>query len=174
MRDNTVRAAAWLIAFAALGAPATAGGAGEPATVVQQFYEKYIKLSPAGLPTAAQQKELAPYLSRRLLGLMDAARAYQEKEAKAHPDDKPPFVDGCLFASLFEGPKAFKVGTTVAEGKDSKVKVHFTADEGVAWDDEVVVVKEDGRYVIDDVVLSGIGQFNPPGRLSTNLASRGE
>jgi hypothetical protein len=60
------------------------------------------------------------------------------------------------------------------EGSGSKVKVHFTADEGVAWDDEVVVVKEDGRYVIDDVVLSGIGQFNPPGRLSTNLASRGE
>jgi len=89
-------------------------------------------------------------------------------------DDKPPFVDGCLFASLFEGPKAFKVGTAVAEGSGSKVKVHFTADEGVAWDDEVIVVKEDGRDVIDDVLLSGIGQFNPPGRLSTNLASRGE
>ena len=174
MRDSTVRAAAWLIAFAALGAPATAGGAGEPATVVQQFYEAYIKLSPAGLPTGAQQKELAPYLSRRLLGLMDAARAYQEKEAKAHPDDKPPFVDGCLFASLFEGPKAFKVGAAVAEGSGSKVKVRFTADEGVAWDDEVIVVKENGRYVIDDVVLSGIGQFNPPGRLSTNLEARGE
>jgi len=174
MRDSTVRAAAWLIAFAALGAPATAGGAGEPATVVQQFYEAYIKLSPAGLPTGAQQKELAPYLSRRLLGLMDAARGYQEKEAKAHPDDKPPFVDGCLFASLFEGPKAFKVGAAVAEGSGSKVKVHFTADEGVAWDDEVIVVKENGRYVIDDVVLSGIGQFNPPGRLSTNLEARGE
>jgi uncharacterized protein DUF3828 len=174
MRDSTVRAAAWLIAFAGLGTPATAAGAAEPATVVQQFYEKYVTLSPPGLPTAAQQKELAPYLSRRLLGLMDAARAYSDREAKAHPDDKPPFVDGCLFASLFEGPKAFKVGAAVAEGEGSKVKVHFTAGEGVAWDDEVIVVKEDGRYVIDDVLLAGIGQFNPPGRLSTSLASRGE
>jgi hypothetical protein len=66
------------------------------------------------------------------------------------------------------------VGTAVADEAASKVKIHFTADEGVAWDDEAVVIKEDGRYVIDDVLLSGIGPFNPPGRLSTNLESRGE
>ena len=168
-------AGAALLAVLAFGATtALAGEGSEPAAAVSGFYATYIKLSPAGLPTAAQQKELAPYLSRRLLALMDAARAYQEKEAKAHPDEKPPFVDGCLFASLFEGPKAFKVGTAVADGAASKVKVHFTAEEGVAWDDEVVVIKEEGRYVIDDVLLSGIGQFNPPGRLSTNLESRGE
>ena len=167
-------AVAPLVMSALFATPGVARADSDPAAVVTGFYQTYIKLSPPGLPTAAQQKELAPYLSRRLLGLMDAARAYQEKEAKAHPDEKPPFVDGCLFASLFEGPKTFKVGTAVAEGQGSKVKVHFTADQGVSWDDEVVVVKEDGRYVIDDVVLSGIGQFNPPGRLSTNLQSRGE
>jgi hypothetical protein len=166
--------AAALILPALFATAGIAGADSTPTAVVQQFYEKYIKLSPAGLPTAAQQKELAPHLSRRLLKLMDGARAYRDQEAKAHPDEKPPFVDGCLFASLFEGPKSFKVGTTVAEGSASRIKVHFTADEAVAWDDEVVVIKEDGRYVIDDVLLSGIGQFNPPGRLSTHLQSRGE
>lgn len=174
MTPTWIQGAALFVSLAASAASAVGGSAADPAAVVSGFYETYVKLSPPGLPTAAQQKELAPYLSRRLLKLMDGARAYQDQEAKAHPDDKPPFVDGCLFASLFEGPKAFKVGTAVAEGRGSKVKVHFTADEGVAWDDEVIVVKEDGRYVIDDVVLAGIGQFNPPGRLSTNLAARGE
>jgi len=163
-----------LIQAVLLGSPALAGPGKDPAGTVRDFYAKYVQLNPPGLPTAAQQKTLSPYLSHRLLGLMDAARAYSEQAAKAHPDEKPPFVDGCLFASLFEGPKSFKVGTTVAEGQGSKVKVHFTADQDVAWDDEVVVIKENGRYVIDDVVLSGIGQFNPPGRLSTNLESRGE
>lgn len=154
---------------------ALGGGGEEPAAVVRGFYTEYIKTKPAGLPTVAQQRTLAPYLSRRILGLMDAARAYQEQEAKAHPDDKPPFVDGCLFASLFEGPKTFKVGTAVADGPGFKVPVHFTYEKDVAWDDEAVVIKaEDGRYVIDDVILGGAGQFNPPGRLSTNLASRGE
>jgi hypothetical protein len=165
-------AAVALLSIPALFAPPAVRADSDPAAVVQQFYETYIKLSPAGLPSVEQQKELAPYLSRRLQGLMDAARAYSEQAAKAHPDEKPPFVDGCLFASLFEGPKSFKVGTAVAEGQGSKVKVHFTADQGVAWDDEVVVIKEDGRSVIDDVLLSGVGQFNPPGRLSTNLESR--
>jgi hypothetical protein len=167
-------AVALLVMPALFATPGAARADSDSAAVVHQFYETYIKLSPPGLPTAAQQKTLSPYLSHRLLGLMDAARAYSKKVAKAHPDEKPPFVDGCLFASLFEGPKSFKVGTTVAEGQGSKVKVHFTADQDVVWDDEVIVIKEDGRYVIDDVLLSGIGQFNPPGRLSTNLESRGE
>lgn len=143
-----------------------------PGSVVAAFYAEYLDLRPAGLPTTAQQEALGPYLSRRLLGLMDAARGYQAKEAKAHPDEKPPFVDGCLFASLFEGPQTFEVGPAVADSQGFKVPVHFTYEKDVAWDDEVVVIKEDGRYVIDDVLLSGVGPFNPPGRLSTNLASR--
>lgn len=167
-------AVALLVMPALFATPGAARADSDSAAVVHQFYETYIKLNPPGLPTAAQQKALSPYLSHRLLGLMDAARAYSEQAAKAHPDEKPPFVDGCLFASLFEGPKSFTVGAAVAEGQGSKVKVHFKADQDVAWDDEVVVIKENGRYVIDDVVLSGIGQFNPPGRLSTNLESRGE
>ena len=134
-------AVALVVMLALFATPGAARGDSDPAAVVHQFYEKYIKLSPPGLPTAAQQKELAPYLSRRLLGLMDGARAYQEQEQKKHPDEKPPFVDGCLFASLFEGPKSFKVGAAVAEGQGSKVKVHFKADQDVAWDDEVVVIK---------------------------------
>ena len=140
--------------------------------MVSRFYAKYLELQPAGLPTPEQQKELAPYLSRRLLRLMDAARAYSEKAAKAHPDEKPPFVDGCLFASVFEGPMAFRIGSTVVEGRGFKVQVHFTGDQGVAWDDHVLLVREDGRYAIDDVLFSGAGAFNPPGRLSAALESR--
>ena len=167
-----IRVSVALVQLALLGTAGTGAAAERPHSVVQEFYVKYVKLRPAGLPTPAQQKALAPYLSRRLLGLMDAARVYQEQAGKAHPDEKPPFVDGCLFASLFEGPKAFRIGRTVADGQGFKVQVHFSADQGVAWDDEVLVAREDGRYVIDDVLLSGVGQFNPPGRLSTNLESR--
>jgi len=169
-RPAVIPLAAALIQVAAFVAPAYAG----PPTVVRQFYEKYLQLRPAGLPTAAQQQAMAPYLSRRLLGLMDAARAYQAEAEKAHPDEKPPFVDGCLFASLFEGPKAFRVGRTTREGGGWKVQVHFTYEQGVAWDDHVLVVLEEGRHVVDDVLLSGVGAFNPPGRLSANLESRGE
>jgi hypothetical protein len=165
-------AAAALIQVILFVSAASGGQASGPEPAVRGFYAKYVKLRPAGLPTPAQQKALAPYLSRRLLGLMDAARVYQEQARKAHPDEKPPFVDGCLFASLFEGPKAFRIGRTVADGQGFKVQVHFSAGQGVAWDDEVLVTREDGRYVIDDVLLSGVGPFNPPGRLSTTLESR--
>ncbi len=161
-----------LIQAVLFGSPVLAGPGKGPAAPVRDFYAKYVQLNPPGLPTAAQQKTLSPYLSHRLLGLMDAARAHSEQVAKARPDEKPPFVDGCLFASLFEGPKAFEIGRVTADGEGWKVRVHFTGDQGVAWDDDVLVVREDGRQVIDDVLLSGAGAFNPPGRLSRILASR--
>ena len=69
-----------------------------------------------------------------LAGNAPVALLPPEQEAKAHPDEKPPFVDGCLFASLFEGPKSFEVGTALAEGTASKVKVHFAAGEGAGQD----------------------------------------
>src|SRR6185503_4057197 len=86
------------------------------AAAVRDFYTRYIELQPAGLPTREQQKALAPQLSRRLQKLMDEARSHSEAQQKAHPDEKPPFVDGCLFASLFEGPKAFEVDRVTAVG----------------------------------------------------------
>ena len=166
------RTAGLVVSLLLLGTPLLARSPASPGTIVSRFYTTYVQLQPAGLPTPEQQKELAPYLSRRLLGLMDAARAYSEKAGKAHPDEKPPFVDGCLFASVFEGPKAFRIGGTVVEGQGFKVQVHFVGDQGVAWDDHVLLVREDGRYVIDDVLFSGVGAFNPPGRLSATLESR--
>ena len=167
-----IAAAVVLIQAMLFGSPALAGPGKDPAAPVRDFYAQYVQLKPAGLPTPAQQKALSPYLSHRLLGLMDAARAYSEQVAKAHPDEKPPLVDGCLFASLFEGPKAFQVEPAAADGEGWKVRVHFTGEQGVAWDDNVLVVREDGRYVIDDVLLSGAGAFSLPGRLSANLEWR--
>jgi hypothetical protein len=158
---------------AALAASASAGSReDEAAAAVRGFYARYVELRPAGLPTREQQKSLAPFLSRRLLALMDGARTYSEARQKAHPDEKPPFVDGCLFASLFEGPKTFDIGAVAAEGSAFRVQVHFRYDDQVAWDDSVLVVREGKRSVIDDVLLSGAGEFNPPGRLTEALGSR--
>jgi hypothetical protein len=53
------------------------------------------------------------------------------------------------------------------------VHVRFSRDSA-RWEDAVLVIKEDGRYVIDDVLFSGAGEFNPSGRLSEQLTWREE
>ena len=149
-------------------APASAEG------TVCSFYEAYLRLRPAGLPTAAQQAELAPWLSQRLERQLDAARAEQAAYREAHPGEKPPLVDGFLFASLFEGPTDFEVGSAGAAGEVTRVPVRFNYGTEATWQDTVLLVREGRRYVIDDVELAGAGPFNPSGRLSEMLGHAGD
>lgn len=145
-----------------------------PAAPVTGFYTKYLILRPSGLPTRAQERDLAPYLSQRLLHLMKEARRHQEDLIRKNPDEKPPWIDGCLFASLFEGPNRFMIEQVLAQPDGSyQIKVHFWYEEGrEGWIDTAIVRREAGRLVIDDFLLSGAGPFNPPHRLSDSLKWR--
>jgi hypothetical protein len=167
--------------------PAVAGQhSGEsPRTVVADFYAAYVPNRQGGLPGGAELQRIAPFLSRRLHGLIVAANAYVEGWVRRHPAEpavdglppgelKPPFVDGDYFSSLFEGPKSFKVSRVVPGRKGSwNVYVRFWYEaDAEGWEDAVIVIAERGHYKIDDVVYSGAGPFNPPGRLSRRLIQR--
>lgn len=164
------------LVLALAAALAGCNDAGSPKSAVVHFYASYLHDPIEGVPPAARQKEIAPVLSARLLRLIEAARAHSEAFARAHPGEKPPFVEGCLFASLFEGPRGFEIARIEPRpdgGAD--VVVRFWYERGkVEWEDTVVVAREGDRYVIDDVLFSGAGEFNPSGRLSDILAAREE
>jgi hypothetical protein len=64
----------------ASGADATACG----------FYETFLELRPAGLPTKRQQRTLEPCLSKRLRTLLDEARKEQRDFAKRIPTRSRP------------------------------------------------------------------------------------
>lgn len=138
------------------------------------FYMRYLEVRPAGLPTAAQQATLAPWLSDRLEARFDEARVLQAQFRSQHPGEKPPLVDGCLFASLFEGPTAFEVGVAAIGGDVTRVPVRFRYGNEASWQDVIVLTREGPRFVIDDIEFAGAGPFNPPGRLSEALERAGE
>jgi len=139
-----------------------------PQATVERFYTTYIAHKPAGLPSGKDLTRLRPFLSAKLAAAIDAANVYSKEYARKNPDDKPPFVDGDYFASLFEGPSSFKTAAAVQDGNAWKVPVRFKY-ENVHWTDTVVVTRENGKYVIDDVIFGGAGEFNPPGHLSARL-----
>ncbi len=165
----------WLVLLSFLGLSGCSGDS--PKATVENFYNLYLKTHPSGLPTKEQERTMAPYLSDRLLGLIDKARSYQEAFKQKYPEDKPPWIEGCLFASLFEGPTRFKV-TNIAANPDgtSTVKVHFwyeaSGGQKYDWEDAVIVRRETKGFVIDDFVMSGAGPFNPARRLSEELTYR--
>jgi hypothetical protein len=155
-----------------------------PSSVVERFYAAYLTDRQGGLPSGDHLERLRPFLSDNLNASVLAALQYQESYIASHPDKpsqtgppvvyKPPFVDGDYFSSNFEGPKSFKVVRAVAvPGGSWKVDVHFWYDASLdGWEDAVLVTEQRGRYVIDDVLLTGGGPFSPSGRLSDFLKVR--
>jgi Peptidase family M23 len=154
------------IALAIVILTANVHAADTPQQVVERFYTTYIAANPAGLPDGDTLERLKPFLTERLYtSIVDALR-YRDEMTKRHPDEKPPFVDGDHFTSVFEGPRAFKVLRVDGEN----VHVQFTDEPDIRWEDVVVI--KDGK--IDDVLYGGAGDFNPPGRLSNRLKTRDE
>lgn len=156
-----------ILLLAACGGCASAS---RPASVVDGFYSTYLPVRAGGLPSGDELRRLQPFLSQRLYGLITAALDEQKDWIEKNPpDEKPPFVDGDYFSSLFEGPSSFQIVRTEEVPEGWHVHVRFRYDTAPEWEDVIIVKREGGRYVIDDILFSGAGSFNPPGRLSERL-----
>jgi hypothetical protein len=143
-------------------------------TVVQEFYASTIAQRVDGAPTVAQLATLGPFLSDTLRALLAAARQRSEADAAREPNEKPAFVEGNLFSSLFEGPNAVEVVADSTRGDVQVATVHMTsttANPPVVWTDRVVLTKQGGRYVIDDVEYGGTWDFASKGSLRASLVA---
>ena len=143
---------------------------------VSLFYTALAKLRPSGAPTPEQRNELAPLMSMELVDLLQRADAARAAARAAAPMEKPPFTDGDLFSSLFEGPTAFTVGEpqTGAAG-EWRVPVTLTHSMGAAdtkptqWTDTIVLREESGRFVVTDIAFGGQWDFANKGALLAGL-----
>lgn len=172
------------VAAAPTAAPIAALPAAAPEQVVADLYAALAAARPSGAPTDAQRLILAPLLSAELTGLLQRADAARAAARAAAPTEKPPFTDGDLFSSLFEGPTAFAVGKAVSAAAapggrlgDLQVPVDLrhTIDpaagggEPAIWTDTVLLREENGRFVVADIVFSGDWDFANKGRLVASL-----
>ncbi len=160
MRASALRGLLPLLAAALLaGREAVAADAARDAAT--NFYRGYAKLRAAGglsgLPDRRQFAHLSPLLAAELRGLLVAARKEQERCAKQRPGDKPPWVEGDLFSSQFEGFTSFRVAASKAAGRRGGrvATVRFRHAEGkssVEWSDDLLLRNEAGRWRVADVV----------------------
>src|SRR5574341_464019 len=112
--------------------------AATPASVVTDFYAASVASTQSGVPSPEQVARLAPYLSDSLEALLVAVRRLSEAARVQAPDEKPPFADGNLFSSLFEGPTAVRVVGDSSRGSMHAVSVSMIyagADPPVIWTD---------------------------------------
>ncbi len=115
------------------------------------FYAALASLRPSGAPADAQRAALSPLLSAELIGLLQRADAARALARAAAPTEKPPFTDGDLFSSLFEGPTGYAVG------------------KPVTWTDTVLLREENGRFVVADIAFGGDWDFANKGSMLAAL-----
>lgn len=150
----------------------------EPEAVVAAFYKEVVRRHPiAGM---GDRKVFGPYLSKGLLHRFDDNAACFKDWVRRNPGttDKPPF--GQLEYGVYSGsserssPQTFHV-EKVEPGKDgsSRVYVKLTYAEPsfkLLWHVAAVVMREDGRPVVDDVIYLKDDDMPEEGRLSELLA----
>ena len=138
--------------------------AASPKAVAAQFYRTCQRLKISGLPTARQSKLLAPYLSQELQQLIQSARQKQAEFIKAHPDEKPPWIEGDFFSSSFEGSHGFRVGAPVMQKDRAEVSVQLFYRDGkkvIRWSDALVLTRTKNSWVVSDLLYKAPWDFKP-------------
>ena len=157
---------------ALLSASCSTGGTATPGDPIQALYGIVIDSLVSGAPTEAQLAAMTPFLSGELHELLQGASARRNRDIEEFPDEEPSYADGSLFTSLFEGPTSLAI-LADAGGTDSRrLAVRFTYDRvppSITWIDTVVVVEEDGRLVVGDVVYGGDWAYANRGSLLGTL-----
>jgi len=146
----------------------------DPSSLVQQFYDWRFKTQFTGVPEKAVLKAAEPFLSAELICILDRARDYRNRFAKKFPTDKPPFIEGDMFTSVFEGANRFAIESTTAKGKNAKVQLHFYHDQGAqkdktGWRDTVLLQLKNQQWHITDIHYGGKFDFGNSGSLRENV-----
>jgi hypothetical protein len=150
---------------------------------VRRFYEQLVSDPVEGLPTPKRMKVLSPYLSSSLIHRINQARACRDDWFRLHPknDEKAPST--WFELGLFSGaddrgfPWAFRIERL--ESKDNgSFRAYVRLTEGARekpwhWEVAAIVIREDGHFVIDDVIFLKDKDFDTENRLSEILQLRG-
>ncbi|MBK8036979.1 MAG: hypothetical protein IPK22_07555 [Verrucomicrobiaceae bacterium] len=133
----------------------------------------------SGLPSPAQMKRLEGMLTPPLASVIEVARTRQQEQMRQHPDEKPQWVEGDLFSSLFEGVKTWEIGEVfAAPSTEATVKVHNSYDEPgldkVEWTDTWVFQRLADRWRLDDIRMGGEWAFRSGASLRHALPGGGK
>ena len=170
------------LALPACSPPANPGDmrAFEPEAAAQALVDRVESLGIDGLPDDSQMQALAPLLAPELRADFEAARAWQrgeiERMQREGSEDKPPFVEGDLFSSLFEGAESSRVLSLTGDDARSVAVVergYGSGGDRVVWCDRVVLRRSGDDWLLVDIEYGGDWAFQAGTRsLAQTLKAR--
>jgi hypothetical protein len=139
------------------------------------FYALQRQRHYSGIPDAPALPPYRPFLSHALFTLLRQAQLAEGRYNTAKsPSDGPCELDGDLFTSLFEGSTSQVASTPRIDHDRAECEVRFAFREHpeakpFEWTDVLIVSKEQGHWVIDDVHYGGSWGLANRGLLSKGL-----
>jgi len=100
-------------------------------------------------------------ISTRLATMIDQAIQKEESEAQKvkeseFPNDKPILIEGDIFTSFYEGSDATVMEEISVSEQVAEVKVLFeNSAYNQSWSDRIILVWEDDRWKIENVIYNG-------------------
>lgn len=158
-----------LLPLAACGDSASENDAAKAAAV---FYDISLSEQTGGVPVGDYRTRLRAAISPDLDSLIAQAAEAERRHSERTANSEPPYLQGDIFSSLFEGATGFEIGKCEAEDETvacDVLLVHDASDQPVQWTDRVVLVASGGRWAVDDIVYGGDWDFAPKGTLQQLL-----
>ena len=149
-----------------------------PSETAAQFYTLLDGLGVSGVPDSLALDAVQPYLDFALVYWLVEARHQRDSVARMVPREKPPFIDGDLFGSLFEGNTSFGIRSLTKRGDTTFAVMAFTnamQPPTVKWTDTLVIVPRPNakpkrpQFVIADLRYGAGWDFGNRGSLRANL-----
>ncbi len=141
----------------------------EQIIAIRNFYNAVLNLKNDGIPEKEEIEKLSPFISVSFKNLLLQARKAEDKYYRKTKGAVPPIMEGSLFFSLFEGAHRL----ISIKGQSFLIKLEYQNPYGkkeiVQWQDRVVLLNENGKWVVHDLELLGKWQFGAKGKLSEIL-----
>ena len=156
-----------------------AGPEADASRAAAVFYDIVLSERSGGVPDEDMRARLRPVISPDLDSLIAQAAEAERRHTERTNNSEPPYLQGDIFSSLFEGATAYEVGTCELEETGGNLftrcdmmLVH-EADEPVQWKDRVILSAyggpDDRRWLVDDIQYGGDWDFAPKGSLKALL-----
>jgi hypothetical protein len=125
-----------------------------------QSYSKLRKRGLSGIPDQKQLTQLERFFTPSLRTLFVAAIKEQRRCIKRFPSDKPPWIEGDIFSSSFEGFDSFAIEKSVIDDDAATLIIKYTTQQkpdsaNTSWQDALLLKKIGTTWHVDDMQYRG-------------------
>ncbi|MBX3506780.1 MAG: hypothetical protein KF895_14970 [Parvibaculum sp.] len=139
------------------------------------FYDIVLSERPMGVPEPDLRARLRSVISADLDSRLAQAAEAERRHTERVNNEEPPYLQGDIFSSLFEGATGYEISDCDEKGErliECEVTLVYDAEDPVQWKDRLILVASPANprtFLVDDIAYGGDWDFASRGTLKEML-----